>query len=195
VTLEHLASAMEFRARGRLLEAWAACLVAAASLPPYLRHDSATGARARLTREPNTGDIDAYLFWWASRLVFREQHELADLRRRFAHDRAAPREELIEVYIEYVSTGRVTDCSRSAFLARATRLRHFAGSTRGDVSQSVWTDAGGADGLRALASRELAERPVPAPWYGRPGTEGLPVCLDRLRMWCLARPRPSSVVG
>ena len=76
VTLEHVALAMQFRARGRLLEAWAACLVAAASLPSYRRQDSAAGAQAQLTSEPASGEVDAYLSWWASRLVFREQYEL-----------------------------------------------------------------------------------------------------------------------
>ncbi len=195
VTLEHIANAMRLRDEGFLVEAWAACEVAATSLPPNLRGVMPAGVLAQLVEPPPAHDVDAHLGWWASRLVYREQYELDDLRRRFAHDRATPRDELIEAYIEYLGAAVRVDVSRGALLDRATRLRQFVGSTRGDVSQSVWTDAGNRDCLHALALRELAERLSPAPWYGQPGTADLPVCLNRLRAWCLNRPRPSSAVG
>jgi len=194
VTLEHVATAMQLRDEGLLTESWADGRVAARSLPPNLRGVTPKGVLAQLTPPPPVHDVDAHLAWWSSRLVYRHQYELDDLRRRFVHDRATPRDELIEADIEYVVATGGAPAMRGPHLVRATRLRQFAGSTRGDVSQSVWTDAGGAEGLRALALRELAERP-PAPWYGRPGTADLPICANRQRTWCLARPRVVSAVG
>ena len=194
MTLEHVAIAMDHRAHGRLVEAWSTCRVAARSLPPSLYHDTPLGALARLAPAPPAGDVDAHLACWSARLVFREQYELTDLHRRFVLDRAAARDELIEVYIEYLCTGKVTDTSRKAFLARATRLRQFAGSTQGDVSQSVWTDVGGLDGLHAKAVRRLGGRRAPAPWCGLAGTADLPVAVDRLRAWESSR-RQTFAVG
>ena len=96
---------------------------------------------------------------------------------RFAHDRAAPRDELVEAYIEYLGAAVRMGDSRAAFLARATRLRQFAGSTRGDVSQSVWTDAAAATASGRSRMRELADRRRPGavvfPARDR-GSAGLP---------------------
>jgi hypothetical protein len=210
--LRLMARSMELQAMGDAHDAWDRLEEAAKGLPIALRMPvrASQPSLAALVLEPPGGRADVMLTWRAARLVWREQFELAGLRRRFAPGLMKPRDELVEACIEHISwiefdpftwyrpaggrTSGPTDRTsvareRSLLCSRGTRLRQFADPTAGEISQSVWRDIGGYRGLCAEALDRLADRPTPAPWCGAERTAGLEVRRGRLRAWEYARDR------
>ena len=211
VALRLVARSMRLQAQGRLLDAWDRLGEAAGLLPPgHCRSPIPSGgARAVLTPQPrHNASIDEELAWRTARLIWREQYELTDLRRRFASDSIKARDELIEACIQHLSwvefdpsiwyrpaqsspawdDAAIISASRLALCKRGTYIRRFANpAATAAISQSPWQDIGGHRGLLAEALTQLADRPVPAPWCGTAGTSGLVVRRGRLRAWQHAR--------
>jgi hypothetical protein len=209
VVLRMVARSMQLQAQGRVQEAWDQLGTAADLLPAARRRPTPPGdvARAAL-RPPRRGaSVDEELGRRITRLVWREQFELTDLRSRFAPGRLRARDELVEGCIEHLcwieydpfvfapltpgdaawDDGTSVARERSVLCLRSTRLRQFADPAEGPVSKSVWIDIGSYRGLCAEAFDRLADRPVPAPWCGTPDASGLKVRLGRLRAWEHAR--------
>jgi len=203
-----VARSMQLQASGDVHDAWDQLAQAAARLPGPLRrlHRGNDAPRAALTPEPAGQAVEMLLAWRVARVIWREQFELEDLRRRFAPGRMSPRDQLIDSCIEHF--GRVDFCpfsgicsapgqpawvppdrSRSSLCRRGTRLRHFAEPAARDLSQSVWQDLGGFPGLYAEAMRRLASCRHPEPWWGTEGTFAVPQRRGPLRAWEFARQR------
>ena len=203
--LELVGLSMQAQAEGHVHDAWDRLTEAADLLPQQLvRHDRSTGTARAVLRSmpPDTVPLEVRLAVRIARLIWREQHELADLRDRFAPGKMKARDELIEGCIQYLiwvtfdptsfyrarSTGsrdRTTvEPSRAVLCLFATEIRLFANPTaHSGVSQAPWQDIGAYRGLAAEAFDRLADRPVPAPWCGKEGTSGLVVRRGRLRAW------------
>jgi hypothetical protein len=215
VAVELSARSMQQQARGYLSDAWHHLDRAASGLPAsWVRRDRLTGtALAVLPPQPVDLSADAAAGWYIARLVWREQFELENLRRRVAAGRVRPRDELIEACIQHLfwvefdhcafyrsepgqppwEDGTTVDRLRSVLCLRASRLRQFAEPTAGRLSQAVWQDVGGYRGLCALAFDRLGEQPTPVPWCGVEGTSGLMVRRGRLRAWQHARRRQDDL--
>jgi hypothetical protein len=213
VALHLVARSMQLQAQGRLHDAWERVGEAAALLPPSLvRRDRSTGtARAVLCEKPSDdAPVGVAVTRRTALLVWREQYELDDLRRTFAHRRQRPRDELVESCIQHLfwvefdpfawyrarsaepawADGTTVDRLRSLLCARGTELRRFANPTEETIlSQAPWQDIGGYRGLCAEALDLLAARPRAAPWCGLAGTANLEVRRGRLRAWEYARHR------
>jgi hypothetical protein len=210
VVLRIVARSMQLQAQGRVQEAWDRLAEAAALLPMAWRQPTPPGVVARAAlRPPRRGaPLDEELAHRITRLVWREQAELSDLRDRFAPRSMKPRGELIEACIEHLcwiefdpyvfrrpgpgaapwDDGVSVERERSALCLRGTRLRQFADPANGThISKSVWSDVGEYRGLCAEALGRLAGRPAPAPWCGTTDASGVKVRLGRLRAWEHAR--------
>ena len=203
---------MQLQAQGRVHDAWDRLGEAAGLLPPQLRRRTASAdtVQAVLRPLPQRGEpADVGLVLRIARLIWREQFELRDLRERFAAGKIEPRDELVEAYIHYLSwvdfdpstfycspagesmwdDGTPLDRSR-AVMCLFPAIRWFADPMQKiRLSQAPWQDINGLRGLAAEALDRLADRTVPAPWWGGNGTSGLVVRLGRLRAWEHARQR------
>lgn len=207
VVLRIVARSMELQTLGEVAAAWNRLTEAAGRLPIGLRRvdRSGTVVLAVLGRKPREATVEVDLAWQVARIVWREQYELAGLRREVALATTA-RDELILACVEQLcwidfdpftwyrgrragrdktSVGR----RRSVLCSRGTRLRQFVDPGAGEISQSVWHDVGVYRGLCAEALDRLAERQAAAPWCGRPVTAELKVRCGRLRAWEFARKR------
>jgi hypothetical protein len=200
-----VALSMQAQAEGRVHDAWDRLSEAAALLPPQLvRRDRSTAAVLAVLRPmpADTAPLEERLVVGIARLVWREQQELADLRRRFAHGRMKARDELIEGCIQFLIwvifdptsfyrvkpgeawDGTTVEPSRAVLCLYGTEIRCFANPTADTgISQAPWQDIGGYRGLAANAFDRLADRSAPAPWCGAKGTSGLVVRRGRLRAW------------
>jgi hypothetical protein len=203
-----LARAMLRRAQGRMDEARERLDDTTAQLPLTLRGTSCTGrAMAVLPVEPPDPSSDAYLSWRLARLCRREQIELDAFGVMFTQDRVSARTVLVEAFIEYMGLiefnrfacrpmrERTSDRddvvpvepSRMALCGRATALRRLANPVGRGVSQSVWRDIGGLEGLRDEALDALATWPAPARWCGQEKAAGLVVRRGAKWAWKFAR--------
>jgi hypothetical protein len=209
VVLRMIARSMQLQAQGHVQEAWDQLGKAAHLLPRGMRSPTPPGGVARAVRRPRRRDasVDEELAWRITRLVWREQFELSDLRDRFYCDLPSARAELVEACIEYLcwvefdpfvfsrpgpgastwDDGVSVDRERSRLCLRGTRLRQFASPRKRALSKSVWIDIGAYRGLCAEALGRLADRPEPAPWCGTTDTSDLKVRLGLRRAWEHAR--------
>jgi hypothetical protein len=195
------------QAQGRLQDAWDRLSEAARLLPSELvRLEVATNTAFAVLRPslPETAPADVQLAVAIARLLWRDQFELLELKRRFAPGRTKARDELIEGCVQYLmwvtfdpttlfraapgeptsDDGVAVEPSRTVLCSFGTEVRWLgdpAATTK--VSQAPWQDIGGYRGLCAEAFDSLAARPEPAPWCGRRGTSGLVVRRGRLRAW------------
>jgi hypothetical protein len=207
VLIRIVVRSMELQALGEVGAAWERLGEAASRLP--LRHRrvsrSGTVVRAVLAAKPQDAPIEVDLAWRVARVIWREQYELAELRREVALATTA-RDELILACVEHLcwiefdpftwhrsrrcgGDRTSVDRSRSVLCARGTRLRQFANPRTGAISQSVWRDIGAYRGLCAEALDRLAEQERAAPWCGNAATGDLRVRCGRLRAWEFARKR------
>jgi hypothetical protein len=192
--IQSLGRAMLRRAQGRMEEARDLLDDTTAQLPRTMRGMSSTGrALAVLPVEAFEPDSDAHVSVRLARLCRREQIELEDFCERFAPGQVTAREVLVEALIEYMvliefnrfacrlrrKQPRDRDDalpvapSRKALCDRATALRRLADPAGPGVSQSVWRDVGGLEGLRAEAFDALAKWPAAARWCGQEHAAGL----------------------
>jgi hypothetical protein len=199
-----VARSMVQQVRGHVHDAWDELSAAAGALPRGYSATEGGTVLAQLVAAPRDAAPEDYLWRLVAQLVWREQYELLDLRRRFAPGLMSPRELLIEACIErffWVSlnphfwtppTEEVSllaaasisaDHSRKALCSRGSRLRKFGDPRAGDISQSVWQDIGGYFGLCVAALDELADRSRPVPWCHIDGAGGIPIRRGRLRAW------------
>ncbi len=193
--LRSVARSMELQFHGDVHGAFAELKVSARLLPNSYAHPA---DRTRVALPPRPPATTAEMTTWQiARLVWREQTEIDHLRATYAQGRLTPREQLVEACIQHLiwvdldpfapercrPPAKLPDQSRSCLCGRASELRRLATPTAGDVSQSVWLDAGAFAGLRSRALDRLAEQLHPAPWCGRKGAETLPVRCGRLRAW------------
>jgi hypothetical protein len=186
--LNMLAASMQSRAAGDVSTAWRQLSEVASRLPRAMRHLDGTRNVWLADLRP-LGDGDA---WRVSRITWREQRELGDLRQRLSRDGTRPRDELVEACIERLGwvefnpwtwsqpNGDLSVTpSRDELLRRGTWLRQFARPRSGRLSQSVWRDIGAYGGLYASALTRLAIRPV-VPWDI---DSGVPIRVGRMRIW------------
>ncbi|HEY3514448.1 MULTISPECIES: hypothetical protein [Kribbella] len=204
--LRTVARAMEFRAAGAHGRAWDALGIAAAGIArrqPGVPMQQTDGT-ARLALPPEH-DGPAYR---VIRLIWREQSELARLR-RLAADRPSgipqDRHILVLAFVEYLTwleldgeTGltelpadgeqvvELRERRRDGYLRSATDLRHLPSPRAGSMTKTVWDRAGGYHGLRRLALLELAERPEP-PWTDSSAPASCPARSGARMAWTLAR--------
>jgi hypothetical protein len=203
-----MAWALLRRMQGRMDEASDLLDETTAQLPPMLRGTSPSGRpSAVVPREPSDPDGDAHLTWRLARLCHDQQIDLEGFRETLAPGRAAARAVLVEACIEYM---RLIEFNRSAcrprnkqsrdpdetlpveptrkaLCDRATALRRLGDPTALRVSQSVWRDVGGLEGLRAEALDVLAKRPEPARRCGREEAAGAAVRSGYEWAWAFAR--------
>ena len=195
---------MEAEALGHLDLAWQRLVDATLLLPRSLTYvEGRTGVR--LARCPQvSGPDDEQLLLRMTRIVWREQTELTDLRNRFAADGVRAREVLVEAAVLYAAwiefddyayypltadpelvNGDPTsvDRSRGDLLDRATLLRQFVNPLAGRVTTPVWHNLGKWRGLRAAANRSLGQRPTPSPC----SASGVPIREALLEAWYAAR--------
>jgi hypothetical protein len=197
VELRTIARSLADRAGGHHVAAWTGLGVAAANLHrqrpafPVLPDSAGDAVRLALPAEP-TADGPARQAWRIVRLIWREQGELARLRR---YASATPPEGLtrdryilVLAVVEYLcwvqfdpatwlrdppddraaiaaaeSVDELWGTPRSGLLRSATDLRRLLGQESGDMTRPVWDSIGKYCGLRRLALRELARR-SPPPW-------------------------------
>jgi hypothetical protein len=190
------ARSMQLQSQGDVFGAWERLAEAARRLPTWYS-SAADRARAALRLPPRGPDVEAEVAWRVARVIWREQYELDDLRRRFARGLMTPREQLVQACIEHLvwvdfdpycrcgaQDGDLPpDRSRASLCLRGSRLRQFADPHACDISQSVWRDIGAFPGLCAEALDRLADRPAPAPWHGVAGAADLHARRGRLRAW------------
>jgi hypothetical protein len=178
-----VAYSMWLQAAGLPSEAWQQLTVVAGMLPPVLRGPAARweqGGLAVLAPAPRNQSELLTLIWATSRIIWREQQELAYLRWLYHPDRARPGGHLIYAYAEYL---RWIECTphpwlvpagvksveleprRGAICARASNLRKFADVLARDVSYSMWDTIKGHAGLRTETMRYLATSEL-VPWSG-----------------------------
>lgn len=209
VVLRMVSLSMQRQAQGRVQEAWDRLGEAADLLPVARRQPTPPGdvARAALRPARRGASVDEELARRITRLVWREQFELTDLRNRFSPGLQRARDELVEGCIEHLcwvefdpfvfaqlppgaaawDDGTSVGRERSVLCLRSTRLRQFADPTVGALSKSVWIDIGAYRGLCAEAFDRLADRPAPARWCGTADASGMKVRLGQLRAWEHAR--------
>ena len=214
---ELVALSMQAQAEGRVQDAWDRLSEAAALLPRQLvRRDRVTGVAVAVlpSMPPETAALEVRLVVVLARLIWREQHELADLRDRFAPGKTKARDQLAEGCIQWLiwvlfdptsfyraaadglRDGTTVDPSRSVLCLFATEIRLFADPTaESGVSQAPWQDIGAYRGLVAEAFDRLADRSEPAPWCRREGTSGLVVRRGRLRAWQHACTRKQDLLS
>ena len=218
VLLNLVAHSMRLQAQGRPLDAWDRLDEAASLLPPgHRRPDTAEGGSLALLTPapPRVAPVEQELAWRSARLVWREQHELAELRHKFGNDATRPRDELVEAFIEHLSwvefdpwtyrtvppspawaDGPTVEDFRSTLCMRADLLREFANpAARVSVSKAAWQDIGGYRGLRAAALAELARRAAPTPGSVTGRATDIPVRRGRARAWEYARRGRGELVG
>ncbi len=217
VALRLVAVSMQLQAQGRLQDAWDRLSEAAGLLPSELvRLEASTNTVFAVLRpEPPDGvRPDVELVVGLARLIWRDQHELRHLKRRFAPGRMRAHDELVEAIVQHLfwvefdpatycrrppgepcwGDGVTVDRSRKVLRLRATEIRWFGnpGATV-EVSQAPWQDGGAFLGLYADALDLLAGQAEPAPWCGVPGTSGLVVRRGRLRAWQYAHQRKEDL--
>lgn len=199
-----VASSMAAQARGHVEVAWQQLGNAARLLPRGLSRPPTHGdTRLVVLMPPPTDEPDvARWIWQTARVIWREQHELEDLRARLSSE-DSPRFDLTCAGIEHLRWGEFDPfvwCrpavsgdragvhrSRSNLCARANRLRKFAEPTAKDLSASVWRHLDGYHGLRAEALTWLAHHDL-VPWTsGNALADAVPVRLGRLRAWDYAK--------
>ncbi len=212
-----LALSMFCQAVGDVLAAWRHLGDVAQILPETMSRTDQSESVRRMNPprlpEPDSHDM-APVMMTACRIAWREQSELFNLRDRFRAPGRTPREELVDACIEYLMwvefdpwtwqhrsgdpysplTGVVLPRSfgtpqRTDMCARASALRKLAVPGLGDLSESVWKDVGAYRGLRGLALRRLADRPL-IPWQRGPTTptvREVPVRRGRDAAWNYAQ--------
>ncbi|MBP2354492.1 hypothetical protein JOF29_005602 [Kribbella aluminosa] len=163
-----------------------------------------TDGVARLALPPEH-DGPAYRVF---RLIWREQSELARLRRLAAgRPSGIPQDRhiLVLAFVEYLTwlefdaeTGltelpadrepvaELRERRRDGYLRSATDLRHLPSPRTGSMTKTVWDRAGGYHGLRRLALLELAARPEP-PWTDSSAPASCPARSGARMAWTLAR--------
>jgi hypothetical protein len=194
---------MQSQAGGHVVEAWRLLTEAASLLPALLSRRSAHAdiRLAVLTPPPPANAPDVLLLTWkVSRVIWREQQEIQDVRGRFARGRLSPRSELVDACIEYL---RWVECdpwwihgfadgaadglrSRRDLCVRASRLRKFATPTAGDLGVAVWRGVGEFRSLYGAALERLAGSDVVPWWSENPMVRGVPVRRGRVRAHDLA---------
>lgn len=211
--LRLVAHSMRLQAEARPLDAWNKLGEAAYLLPPAHRGPPAQPGGAPIAVPTpdlrHNASFAEELTWQTARLVWREQSELADLRRKFASGLMKPSEELVEACIEHLSwiefdpfarseavrpsarkdkaIVNVFRDSRSALLERATRLRQFANPAAQAMNESVWRDIGGHSKLVTTTLSQLAGRVRPTAGSATDSPSDVPARLGRLRAWEYAR--------
>jgi hypothetical protein len=214
VIVRTVASSMRAQALGNVSAAEQHLKVAARLLPPALcsPRPSSGCLPSRLQVPPPRNPTGLHLLTWrTARLVWREQQELIDLRKRVRAARSEARSVLIETYVEYrrwvdddpftwrpATEDRdesVIGSTRAELCARATHIRRFATPTAADISTRTWRDIGGYQGLQVEALKTLAETPL-EPWQSNEAmtTTDLPVRRGRLRAWERAKEWREDVI-
>ena len=195
-----VASSMAAQARGDLEATWQQLANAARLLPRVLTRPPTHGdTRLAVLMPPPTAEPGvAWWTWRTARVIWREQHELEDLRARVGSE-DSPRFDLTCAGIEHLRWGEfdpfmwrrpAVDGDRTGvhrshadLCARANRLRKFAEPTAKDLSASVWRHLDGYRGLRGEALTWLAHHDL-VPWAsGNALADAVPVRLGRLRAW------------
>ena len=202
--LQLVASSMQSQTDGDVREAWRLLDTAARMLPRGLTRSSPDdGGRLAVLPPPPRTDADLQLTTWrVTRVVWREQEELADLRRRVtladtAHDL------LIEACVEHLRwvefdpwTVRVAPAgervdvegSRANLYRRAAGLRAFTSPRTKDLSVSAWRDVGGYRCLCGAALQKIGEADRAAGWRNRsPRADNVPLRIARVRAFTSAK--------
>ncbi len=194
------AAGMRDQAAGDLAAAIRQFSDAAAMLPPPLRRSSGNDqCLANLTLEPRhfSSAQSGYWAWRAALVIWREQWLIDDLRDKLVKF-PAPRDQLVEAYIQFMMQVEFSPYSwyrparrvrpqpavtptRGDLCRRASNLRKLVRPRDSDVSQSVWQDIGGHCGLRATAQETLAQRPLLPDISDIPGQTAIPVPRGRQR--------------
>jgi hypothetical protein len=214
-----LALSMFQQTVGDLDRAWENLGDAARILPsPLTATDPDTGDVTALFEStmllgPYDGNHEGRLTLTLSRITWREQTELGQLRQRPQLYTSA-RDALVRACLEFLvwvefapETWRrqipasqlqgfgislpktLHQPTRKNLCERASKLRRFADPTQGDVSDSVWADVGGYRGLKALALEGLGSQHASSWRLGaRPATvQRFPVRTGCFAAWRFAQ--------
>jgi hypothetical protein len=161
--------------------------------------------QGKLDAEPARRRGLPHLRWATTRLVMREQADLAALQRIF-EGLPRGRQELVYACVEHLTLiefdpftvqvhpmdrelteldddayARWRSGNRRDMCTRATHLRQFARVRSGSVNERAWHRMGGYPSVREYALRVLANEPLTR------GRRDFPVRLGRLRAWNYAR--------
>ncbi len=217
VELRTIARSMADRAAGFHVSAWSKLAIASsnlhhqrAALPTLANGGNVIRLALPASVDPHSAALPAFR---TVRLIWREQSELAQLRRCASEPPAGLTEDqhlLVLAVVEYLCwvqfdpgtwlrespddeaaavearVGELVVKPREGLLRSATDVRRLRRPTAGAMTRAVWDRANQYGGLRRLAMHELGRRSEP-PWTESKGSDRIPARTGAMLAWRAAQ--------